>query len=392
MRLVKRARLLLALIPFLAGCGDFWQPPGGSSGSGGATTTTLSSGYFYVLNQATSQIVAYNITSGTLNQIGAYTLSAAPTAIAIAPGGGFLYVSSLTGIFLYTIGNNGALTVGNNGGAISYDPAAAIQVDSTGAWLVDAVQGTSGVTLDAIPINSSGAYSGATVGTVQYAVNNAAVHQLALSADDLHVFAALGAGGTLYVDFASGNANPLAASGNVIPVQNAGGSALSVAVDPSSSPRLLYIGEVLGNSAATSGGLRVINYSSLGGTPTQVTGSPFSSGGLGPYAILPVSTGDTVYVANGTGESSAGNIAGFSITSSNSVYTVATGSTVATGILPYGLAEDSNSNFVLAACEGGSYDLEAYIFDTTTAGQLDLAIHSTTGTGATDPIAVAAAP
>lgn len=386
MKLRKCVRLLLALAPLLAGCGDFWQAPSGSSGSG-TTSTTLSSGYFYVINQKTSQIVAYDINSGTLNQIGAYTLAAAPTAIAIAPGGSFLYVSSIAGIYLYTIGSGGALTPGNSGGVVSSDPASAIRVDTSGSWLVDAVQGTSGVQLDAIPITSTGTYTGGTVAIQQYSVSNATVHQLAISSDNDNVFVAAGEGGTLVVPFTSGNTNPLASTATVIGTANTGGSALSVAVDP--SLRLFYVGETLA-SAGTTGGLRVFNYSSLGGTLTQASGSPIASGGLSPNAILPVTSGDYVYVANGTGPSSAGNIAGFSITSSGSTYTIATSGTVSAGILPYGLAEDSDANFVLAVSEGGSPDLEAYIFDTTTAGQLDSSLTSTTGTDPTQAIAVAA--
>jgi 6-phosphogluconolactonase len=386
MKLRKCARLLLALAPLLAGCGDFWQAPSGSSGSG-TTSTTLSSGYFYVINQKTSQIVAYNINSGTLNQIGAYTLAAAPTAVAIAPGGSFLYVSSIAGIYLYNIGSGGALTVGNSGGVVSSDPASAIRVDTSGSWLVDAVQGTSGVQLDAIPITSTGTYTGGTVAIEQYSVSNATVHQLAISSDDDNVFVAAGEGGTLVVPFTSGNTNPLASTATVIGTANTGGSALSVAVDP--SLRLFYVGETLASSGTT-GGLRVFNYSSLGGTLTQATGSPIASGGLSPNALLPVTSGDYVYVANGTGPSSAGNISGFSITSSGSTYTIATSGTVSAGILPYGLAEDSDANFVLAVSEGGSPDLEAYIFDTTTAGQLDSSLTSTTGTDPTQAIAVAA--
>jgi 6-phosphogluconolactonase len=138
--------------------------------------------------------------------------------------------------------------------------------------------------------------------------------------------------------------------------------------------------------------LRIFNYDSIGGTLTQVSGSPFASGGLAPNAILPTANGDYVYVANGEGTSAAGNITGFSITSSNGAYTVATGSTTSAGIQPLSLAEDSDSNFVLAASEGGDYDLEGYIFDATTAGKLDLAITSTTGTDPTEAIAVAAVP
>jgi 6-phosphogluconolactonase len=392
MKWSKCARLFLLMTPLLAGCGDFWQAPSGSSTSTTTTSTTLSSGFFYVINQETSQIVAYDITSGTLNQISANTLAAGPTGIAMSPGGGFLYVSTVAGIYLYDIGTNGGLTIGNNGGAVSTDPASAVQVDPSGAWLIDAVQGTSGVQLDATPINSSGLFTGATVGTEQYAIANASIHHIAVSGDDHYIFVAAGEAGTLIVPFTVGNANPLSTTSSAIGPVTAGGSALSVAVDPGTTPRLLYIGESLASGGA-SGGLRVFNYDSLGtAAVTQVSGSPFSSGGLAPNAILPVATGDYVYVANGEGTGTAGNIGGFSITSSNGVYTVASVSTVASGIQPYGLAEDSDSNFILAVSEGGSSDLECYIFDTTTAGKLDDAINSTTGTDPTDAIGVAAAP
>jgi 6-phosphogluconolactonase len=391
MKLAKRARLLLAVIPFLAGCGNFWQAPSSSSGGSGTTSTTLSSGYFYVINQATSQIVAYDINAGSLNQIAAYTLSASPTALAMSPGGGFLYVSTVAGIYLYNIGSGGALTLGNNGGVVSSDPASAIEIDPSGAWLVDAVEGTSGVQLDATPINSSGIYTGATVGSEQYALANASVHQMAISGDDHFVFIAAGEGGTLVVSFTSGNDNPLASGGNVIPVVTADGSALSVAADPGTAPRVLYVGETLA-SAGTAGGLRVFNYSSIGAaTLTQVAGSPFASGGLAPSAILPLASGDYVYVGNGEG-TAAGNIDGFSITTTSGATALASVSTVPTGVQPSGLAEDSDSNFLLAVSIGGSADLECYTFDSTTAGKLDDAINSATGTDPTEAVAVAAAP
>jgi hypothetical protein len=300
----------------------------------------------------------------------------------------------VTGIYLYTIASNGALTIGYSGNVISSDPAAAIAVDTTGGWLLDAVEGSSGFTLAATPITSAGLFTQGSVESKEYAITNADVHQMAISGDDANIFVALGAGGTAVISFNSSNAAPLANSASTIAVANTGGSALSVAVDPSSSPRLFYIGETLGDSAGTSGGLRVVNYSSLGasGGLTQVSGSPFASGGLAPNTILAIASGDYVYVGNGTGPTSAGNIAGFSITSSGGTYTAAAGSTVAAGVQPYGLAEDSDSNFVLAVAEGGSSDLSAYIFDTTTPGQLDLSLTSTTGTDPTEAVAVAAAP
>ncbi|MGD0732720.1 MAG: beta-propeller fold lactonase family protein, partial [Terracidiphilus sp.] len=125
---------------------------GSSSGSCSAAGT---SGVFYVLNQTTSQVVAMSISSGQLTTIGSYTLpTAGALAIAIAPNGNFLYVSTINGIYLYTINTTtGALTLGNNGQTVSSDPAYTMQVDSTNSWLVEGV--TSTTELFAIAVNSS---------------------------------------------------------------------------------------------------------------------------------------------------------------------------------------------------------------------------------------------
>ena len=128
----------------LNGCKGFWDLPSSTGGGGGTTPTTLSSGVFYVLNQKTDQIVTYSITSGALSTPVALTVPAAgPIALAVAPNGKFLYVSTLGGIYLYTIASNGALTVGNTGEALSSDPATTMQVDATDSWLVDAISGSS---------------------------------------------------------------------------------------------------------------------------------------------------------------------------------------------------------------------------------------------------------
>ncbi len=122
--------------------------------------------------------------------------------------------------------------------------------------------------ISAISINSTtGAFNtGSAVQTASFAVANAAVQQnkMAISQDNNYVFVALGAGGTIVVPFNSSAPFPSGITDNTIPVANASGSALSVAVDPSSTPRLFYIGETLANSAGTTGGLRAFNYSSLG--------------------------------------------------------------------------------------------------------------------------------
>ncbi len=238
MKIVSPARLLPALLlvlaPFIEGCGNFWQAPSGSSGGGGTTPTTLSSGIFYVLNQTTDQIVAYDITSGSLTTIGTYSLIAAPYAIAIGPGNAFLYVSTVAGIYLYTIDSStGALTIGNNGSAISSDLAAAMTVDTTGTWLIDAETGASGgVILNAISITSSGALNSTTEQQRSYTVANASVEKMALSGDDAYIFLAAGQGGTLVIPFNAANTNPFASTAGIVSTVTTNASSLSVAVDP----------------------------------------------------------------------------------------------------------------------------------------------------------------
>ncbi len=390
------AGLCLASFLFLAGCKGFWNLPA-STPSNPTTPTTLSSGVFYVLDQTTKEVVGYAITSGTLGAIsgGTQTLSAAPFSIAVAPNGGFLYVGTVNGIYLYTIASGGALSIGNNGAAISGDIPSAMVI--SGSWLIDAFTNASGaVQLDAIAIDAStGAYTGSsgTLPSQTFTIANAVVKQMVLSPDSANFFVALGTGGTIVVPFASGDANPLGATATTIPVANSGGSALSVAVDPGTTPRLFYIGETL--AVGASGGLRAFNYSSLGSNPlTQATGSPIASGGLAPNAILPLTNGDYVYVANGQGTTSSGNVAWFPITASGTTYTVAAGKTITSGIQPSGLAEDSTSNFVLAVSTGGTTnsgdpDLEAY---TMSSGALTAALTAATGTDPVGALAVAALP
>ena len=144
------------------------------------------------------------------------------------------------------------------------------------------------------------------------------------------------------IPFNPNNANPFGTVGN-IGVKNATGAALSVAFDPiptgSTAPRLFYIGETVATSGSNTGGLRAFNYSTL----QEISGSPFAIGGLAPYSILPFSTGDYVYVVSRqTSSGSTGVIAGFSITTANSAFTLtALGSTFTTGTNPQTMVEDN---------------------------------------------------
>jgi 6-phosphogluconolactonase len=364
-----------------------------TSGTDTCTASTGgSSGVFYVLNQATKQVVGYSIASGVLKQVSGspYTLSSAPYSIAIDPQGNFLYVGTATGIFLYTIGSGGQLTLANNFNVISQDIATTMQVDSTRTWLVEAGPNLKEVL--AIRINSSTGVP--TSNTEQYTLLPAAtVKQLIISPDNAHVFVALGSSGTQDITFAAGNSGTPFGSTFNIPTINSSGSALSVAVDPSS--RLLYIGETVALSASSnSGGFRVFDYNSL----IELAGSPFASGGLSPAEILPLpygaNKGNYVYVANQfVSGSSVGLIKGFIVSSSGSTYSLsAMGTTTATGIGPVGMTQENNGNYLLVVNSGGSPDLQAFTFDSSNAGKLVSAISSATGTDPVQVSAVAAAP
>ena len=372
----------------LTGCKGFWDAPANNGGGGG--TTTLSSGDFYVLNVATSQIVGLYVNAGTVTALGSpYALSAAPIAIAIAPDNDFLYVSTVAGIFVYSIDKStGLLTLGNSGQPISSDPANSLQVDSTNSWIVEGFSGTAN--LFAIHVNpANGLLASSQEQSV--ALPSASFQQVAISPDNTYVLAALGTGGTASIPFAAGNANPFGAVGT-IGLKSATGAALSVAFDPipsgGSAPRLFYIGETVATSGTNTGGLRAFTY----GTGKELSGSPFAIGGLAPYSILPFSDGNYVYVvSHQTASGSTGVIAGFSIATTNSTLGLtALGSTFTTGTNPQAIVEDSTGQFVFAVDFGGSPDLIGYTIDSTNAGYLDKVISSQTGTDPVQAGAIAA--
>ena len=384
MKIGKWGWLALAGVALLSGCKDFWKAP--ASGGGGSTGSN--SGDFYVLNQKTSQVAAFNVASGKVTALSGspYALSSVPFAMAVSPNGGFLYVSTAAGIYVYTVGSNGALILGNSGNAISADPAFSMAVDPSGSWLVELVSG--GGTLNAIPLVSTTGLvvTGSSEQTV--ALPSLFGQQVALSPGSSttpYVFVAMGTGGTAVVPFTATNTNPFGTV-STIAVKNSAGGDNAVAVDPTN--RLVYIGETAAVSGTQTGGLRVFT---IGTKLAEVTGSPYATGGTGPSAILP--TANYVYVANKSVSGSAtGNISGFAITSTGSVYSLTAVSTISAGGSTVSLAEDSTSTYVLAANSGGSPDLSTFTFDTTTAGKLAASTTAATGTDPTTAVSVVALP
>lgn len=396
MKIGRWAVLLLAVAPFMAGCGNFWQAPSSSGGSGSCTTdcSTATSGYFYILNNPATgspNVVSEYLVSGSLTPLSGspLTLPSSPYSMSIAPNDNFLCVSTTSGVVAYPISSG---ILGKTAVTSSADlDATAVQVDATSAWLIEAMPGTGGVTIAAVPIQTTNGAGAGSEFTVSIPVNSATTvspSQMVISPDNAHIFVALGTGGTVVVPFTAGvtsGRSPLGTTYNSFPVKHTGGSALSVAVDPSN--RMFYIGETLANSAANSGGLRFFNYSTFG--ELTGSGSPIATGALSPSFILPIFSGDYVYVANGTGAGGAGNIAAFAVTSSGTTYSLTAGPTISVGSQPLWLAEDSTSTFLLEVGSAGSPYFDSFTFDATTAGQLDAQVISSTAAGS---IAVVAQP
>jgi len=135
-----KASVVMASMLLLAGCKNFWNVSSTTCTSN--CSTTVSSGIFYVLNSSAGQveIAGYSIVKNTLTALSGspYSLPSGPYAVAVAPNDSFLYVSTQSGIYLYTIGSGGALTLASTT-PISTDFAGySMQVDATDSWLVEA--------------------------------------------------------------------------------------------------------------------------------------------------------------------------------------------------------------------------------------------------------------
>jgi len=360
--------------------------------SGSCSSGASTSGNLYVMNVETKQIAGFYVKAGVPTALpgSPVAVPATPLAMAVSPNGGLLYVSTADGIYVYTISSTGELTLGNASGPVSSDQAISMQVSRDNDWLIEVATGAPYVY--AIPIDSS---TGAVTskGEQYEALPASTVQQVAISPDETYVLVAMGSGGTATIPFTAANADPFGTVGRIA-VVNSAGAAISVAVDPilsgQTAPRLFYIGETAATTGSNTGGLRVFNFSTL----KEISGSPFGTQGLAPYSILPLSTGNYVYVVNRqVSGSNTGVIAGYSIASSNSTYTLtALGSTFSVGTNPVALAEDSTGTFVFAVDYGGSPDLKGYTFDSTNAGYLDGLISAATGTDPVQAGGIVAAP
>jgi len=365
--------LTFTALLLLAGCGKFF--PKDTGGGGGGTTT---GNYLYVANSSTSlnTIAGFSIGTSALSSTSGspYSLGFTPSAVAITPNNGILYVGGLLGIYAYSINSStGALSVLNNGSAVATGIfPGALKVDTTGNWLVEADEAT--LLANVYAINSS---TGALTqqNTSQIAIGTGSPNQIVFTPNNSLVYIANGSGGTSIFSF-NASTGTLTNNNIVLKVKQTNGAAASVAVSPSGT--YLFVAETVLN------GVRVLTIGA-NGSLTEISGSPYTTA-LGPSSVLVDSTGSYVYVANKT----AGSISAFGLTPATGTLTQITGSPFDTGISPVSLIEDKTHAYIAVACSGGSPDLQVFKIDTTTPGALDTFTTASTGTSPTGAFEVVA--
>ncbi len=360
----------------LTGCGQFFPPL--NSGGGGGGGGTSAGDYVYVANLATNplSVAGFSVAStGTLSGISGspWQVELEPTALAITPNDSYLYVGSAAGgIYVYTLGTNGAVSIANNGSPVATGVAPSVlRVDPTGKFLIgaDALVGNVYV----FQIGSGGSLTAISTSLVTL---NASVpaNDLEITPGGGLVFVSCGTAGIYTLSFNTGTGALTQIKGVVSPKQN-NDAIYGMAITPSGSFLL-----------AAETGISSVRVFSVGsdGSLSEVTGSPVKTG-TGPFGVLVDSTGSYAYITNRTD----GTISAFLLSNSGAL-TPITGSPFATGSLPELMVEDKTDAFIAVICTGGSPDLQLFKFDTTTAGALDSVATTKTGTDPTQPTALVA--
>jgi 6-phosphogluconolactonase (cycloisomerase 2 family) len=357
----------------LAGCGQFFPPL--SSGSGGSSSST--GDYLYAGNLGTNPVTVagFAVSSSGLADVSGspFSLSLEPTALAVTPNDSYLYMGSAAGgIYVYTIGSNGALTIGNGGTPVATGVAPSVlRVDPTGKWLLGASSfaGTAYV----FQIGTGGALTSISASTVTLNGNVPATDlQITPSGD--YVYISCSTAGIYTMSFNT-STGALAQIDSVLTPKTNDAADNGMAISPSGS--YLFAAETV------TGGVRVFSIGT-NGTLTETSGSPYSTG-TGAYAVLVDSTGSYVYVANRT----EGNISAFLLTNSGALTAIA-GSPFSTGSLPEQMVEDKTKAYIAVVCAGGSPDLQVFTIGTTTPGALTSLATATTGTDPTEASSIAA--
>jgi 6-phosphogluconolactonase (cycloisomerase 2 family) len=358
----------------LTGCGQFFPPL--SSGGGGGGGGTPSGDYLYVGNLGSNplSIAGFTLASSTLSGISGsnWAVELEPTALAITPSDTYLYLGSAAGgIYVYTIGSDGALTIANNGSPVATGVSPSVlRVDPTGKWLLgaSAFAGQAYV----YQIGSGGALTAISSSVVTLNQSTPAT-DLEISPSGSYVFVSCGTAGIYEMSFNTGS-GALTEINSPLNPKVANAADMGLAVSPS--------GNYLFAAETVTGGVRVFSIGT-NGVLTETSGSPYKTN-TGAWSVLVDSTGSYVYVANRT----AGTVSAF-LLSNTGALTAITGSPFTTGSLPVAMVEDKTKAYIAVICSGGGPDLQVFSISSTTPGALTSLATAKTGTDPTQASSLA---
>lgn len=371
----RRTTVCCAVALLLSGCGKFFPPltKGGGGGGGGGSST---GDFLYVGNQGTNPltVAGFSLASSALSTISGspWQVALEPTALAVTPDNSLLYLGSASGgIYVFTIGSNGALTLGNGGASVATGVAPAVlRVDSTGKWLIGGSAFSGQVFVYAI---GSGGLLTPLSSSLVTLNSSTPIQDLEIAPSNSLVFASSGTAGVYSLSFNSSD-GALQQVNGVLPPKQSPGADYGMAITPSGNYLLVAETGV--------GAVRVLSISSGGGL-SEISGSPFKTD-TGAFAVLVDSAGKYAYVANRAN----GSISAFSIGTTGAL-TAVTGSPFSTGGSPSQMVEDKTDTYLAVVNATGNPDLQVFTINSST-GALSSFKTASTGTSPATATSIAA--
>jgi 6-phosphogluconolactonase len=383
------ALFCLLLLGLTTGC-DFFVS------QNNCTDCTTTGDYLYVANGNNTYLAGFSVnTAGALSVLSnsPYNNGVAAQSLAITPNNSFLYVATTAGIFCYLINSDGSITVQNGGSVVASDVVAtSMQVDSTGNYLLAAGIGIARAAqaIGIYQINTSTglltALTGSPLALYTGSATTASVvtpTAMLITPNNSYVYVSLQSLGVQVLTLGTGGALSTGTSATILPPlsTSSGPADYGLASNPTST--FLFVAEY-------NTGLRVFSIGT-NGTLSEVSGSPYATG-TGPTGVTLDPTGSYVYVAN----KGSNNISAFTLTAASGKLAVVAGSPFSSGgQLPIALVNDNQKKYVAVINSGsngtsGNSDLQLFSFDATVDGKLDPIATATTGTDPTYPSSIVA--
>jgi len=340
MRRIPALFCLLLLLGVTTGC-DFFVS------QNNCTDCTTTGDYLYVGNGNNTNIAGFSVgTTGALSVLNGspYNNGVAGLALAITPTNTFMYVATTNGIYCYLINSDGSITVQNSGSAVAQDVvASAMQVDSTGNYLLAAGVGIS-LAAQAIGIyqinTSTGlltALTGSPLPLYTGKASTATVVQptaMLITPNNSYVYVSLQSLGVQVLTLGTGGALSTGSAATFLPPLSTSSSPADYGLASDPNSKFLFVAEI-------NTGLRVLSIGT-NGTLNEISGSPYATG-TGPTGVTLDPTGSYVYVAN----KGSNNISAFTLTAASGKLAVISGSPFSSGgTAPIAMVNDNQKKYL----------------------------------------------